>query len=369
MKHIINILFVFFVVGILHSCSYNDGIRIGVILPLTGDAAIYGDNCRNGIELAVEEINQSGGVKGKKVELIIEDSKLQPQIAVNAFEKLVSVNKVPIVIGPLASSCAMATAPIANKYEVVSFSPGASTPKLTDAGEYVYRNWQSDALEAVVLANYAIENGFNSFSIFYVNNDFGYSLQEYFKKTVEKEGGKIIASVSFEQGALDFRPQLTKLKSDEPEAIYLLSYPQTTPSILNQMNSLKIHSQVFSVAAMEDQSIIDNAKEDAEGLIYTIAVPASENDSLRKAFISNYRIKYSKEPGLISDTGYDALYIISQAIKNARSLSGTDIKIALDEIKEYKGVSGHMTFDENGDVIKPIGIKKIINSDFIWISK
>lgn len=341
-------------------------IVLGAIMPLTGDAATYGKNCKQGIELAVAEINAKGGIKSLPIKVIFEDDQLQPKVAVSIFEKLVSIDKVIAILGPLASSCAMATAPLANKYKIVSFSPGASTPKLTNAGPFVFRDWQSDALEAIIMAQYALRQGLKNIAVFYVNNDFGIALKEYFIKTVEKQGGKIPITESFEQGSSDFRTQLTKIRSNSPDAIYLLSYPQQTPNIINQMKALNIKSQVLGVAAMEDPSLIEIAKKNAEGIKYTIALPPSDNETIRNNFLSNYENMFGEKPGLISDTGYDAVNILAKAIEKSEILSSETVQKSLLEIKEYNGASGQMTFDENGDVIKPIGIKTIKDGNFLW---
>jgi branched-chain amino acid transport system substrate-binding protein len=342
-------------------------IILGGIMPLSGDAAAYGKNCKQGIELAIDEINSKGGIKGKAIRVIFEDSQLQPKIAVNAFQKLVTVNNVLAILGPLSSSNAMATAALANKYEIVSFSPGASTPKLTNAGPYIYRNWQSDALEAIEMANYVLSKGWKKLAILYVNNDFGISLKNYFINTIEKKGGTILLAESFEQGHTDFKTQITKIKNQSPDAIYLLSYPQQTPNIVNQLRSLEVNAKILGVAAMEDPSLIEISRENAEGIIYTIAKPPSDNDPIRNNFIQSYENKYGESPGLISDTGYDAVYILARAIENSNKLSRESIQKSLKEIKIHKGASGYMEFDDNGDVIKPIGIKIIKGGQFTWL--
>jgi len=359
---------IFLALGCQKAGESNE-IVLGAIMPLTGDAAIYGKNCKQGIELAVNELNSKGGLNGKSIRIIYEDSQLQPKNAVTVFQKLVTVDKVLAIIGPLASSCAMATAPIANKTNVISFSPGASTPKLTDAGPYVFRNWQSDALEAIIMAKYALEKGWQKFAVFYVNNDFGIALKDYFKKTIEEKGGKILVMESFEQGQTDFKTQITKIKYSKPDAVYLLSYPQQTPNIVNQMKSLNVISNIMGVAAMEDPTLIEIAGKNAEGILYTIAKPLSDDDPLRKKFMENYEKKFGEKPGLISDTGYDAVYILNKAIKNIKEINGKAIQQALSEIKEYNGASGQMSFDDNGDVIKPLGIKTVEGGKFIWIDK
>lgn len=366
---ILVVLLVFSIAFIGCQKKGTDEIVLGAIMPLTGDAAVYGKNCKQGIELAVDEINAKGGINGKKLKVLFEDDQLQPKMAVSLFTKLVTVDKVLAVIGPLPSSCAMATAPLANQYKVVSFSPGASTPKLTGAGPYVFRNWQSDALEAAVMAEYALKQGWKTFSILYVNNDFGVSLEDYFKKKVESLGGKVLSSESFEQGVTDFKPQISKIKKAKAQVVYLLSYPQQTPMIVNQMRELGVKCQILGVAAFEDPSLLKIASRNADGIIFTKALPLLNTDSIRAAFISAYKKQFGEEPGLIADNGFDAVKTIVLAISNSIDLKPECIQMALKEIKEFRGASGFMTFDENGDVIRPIGLEVVKKSSFEWLSK
>ena len=357
---------------VVEACTMEKGeIVIGAILPLSGDVAQYGVNCKNGIELAVDEVNTEGGIRGRKIKIVFEDSKASPRDAVSAFRKLITVDKVSCVIGPLASSCAMATAPIANENEVVSFSPGASTPRLTDAGEFVFRNWQSDTLEAHVMSEYAYEQGWERIAIFYINNDFGKSLSDYFKENYEHNVGSIIIVETFEQNSTDFRTQLTKIKSTYPDAIYLLSYPKETPLILNQATELDVECKFLGVAAFEDPSIIEIAGRNAEGIIYTHAIPPAPDDPAYSHFIEEYLARYGEAPGLIADTGYDAVHMLVEAYRNIESqeFSGIEIARSLGKIKDFPGASGRMSFDENGDVIKPIGIKTVRGGGFVWLRK
>ncbi len=193
-------------------------IKIGVISSLTGTVAPYGERAWEGIQLATDEINQTGGINGKTIKLLLEDDKSSANDAVFAFKKLIDIHKVPVIIGPVGSSQAMACAPIANEKKVVEFSPAAATPLFTDTGDYTFRNRASAALEVEVMADIAYKNlGLRKIAILYINNDVGTGFYPVFKKRFEFNGGAIAGIESFDQGSADVRTQLIKLRSLNPD--------------------------------------------------------------------------------------------------------------------------------------------------------
>jgi branched-chain amino acid transport system substrate-binding protein len=345
-------------------------IKIGAILPLTGDAAIWGQNDKEGMDLAVEEINAAGGIKGIKVRIIYEDSEALPQKAVAAFQKLVNIEKVSVIIGDIASSPTFAIAPLAQQHKVVLLSPGATAPKLSEAGPYFFRIWNSDAEEGEKMADFSYHKlKLRKIAILYINNDYGSGLKDVFSVEFEKRGGKIVAVERFQQNDIDFKTQLYKIKAVNPEAIYLVGYPKEIPLILKQAKEIGLKKQILGSVAFEDPGIVELAKDAAEGVIYPYPIDPDPNEPSVKHFIESFRKKYNKEPGIGANAGYDAVKMIVKAIELSCGFSGEDIRKGLNMIKDYHGASGVMTFDENGDVHKPIGFKIIKNGKFVWFEK
>lgn len=342
-------------------------ITLGAILSLTGSAAEYGENAQKGIELALK--HQAADSLKYRYRVIVEDDKTLPQDAVSAFQKLVSEDHVTAIIGPLPSSNAMAVAPLADQQHVVILSPGASTPRLTTAGPYVFRNWQSDVVEAQVMSDYLIGENIRKVAVFAINNDFGLALSDYFKKEFTAKGGTVPIAETFDQGAVNFRAQLLKLKDANPQGVYLLSYPNETAHIVNQMHDVGLKARVFGVSAMEDPTLLSVAGANANGIVYTKALGADTTDVAYRNFITWFRQEYRSAPGLIADTGYDAAKMLMLAISRADPLSGPAIAAALDSIKNYDGASGIQSFDANGDIIKPVGLKIIRDGKFEWLRR
>lgn len=342
-------------------------IEIGAILPLTGDIAIWGNNTKEGIELAVERLNKNGGVNKKKIKVIYEDNQGSISLAVTSLKKLIHIDKVPAVIDDSMSSITLAMAPIAEKSKTVLLSTGATAPQISMAGEYIFRIWNSDAVEGKFIANFACENlGLKRVAIFYINNDYGKGLKEVFAKHFSAKGGNISISERFEQGATDFKTQLLKIKEMKPDALYLVGYPKEIPLVLKQLKEMGISIRVLSSVAFEDPHVITIAKDAAEGVIYPYPAPPTKEAWAVQEFLSSYHKKYGKDPGITCDVGYDAINLIAEALKLSNGYSGKDIKKGLMKIVNLQGASGLITFDENGDVNKPMGFKIVKNGEFMW---
>lgn len=342
-------------------------VKIGAILPLTGDAAAWGERAKEGIDMAVDELNKAGGIKGVPVEVIYEDSKAVPKEGVNAMKKLVTVDNVQVVIGDVVSSVTLAIAPIANENKVVVISPSASAPEVTDAGEYIFRNWPSDVYEGRVIAKFAYNDlNIENIAILYINNDYGASLKDVVAKTFEEQGGKVLVVDNYFEDATDFRTQLTKIKHKNPEAIYIISYYKDGALILQQAKEIGIQSRFLGASAIEDPKLLEIVGDAAEGLIYPVSSgydPNSEEDIVQE-FKKTFKDKYGEEPAYLNAQAYDATKIVALSIEKG-GFSGEEIQKAMSQIKDYPGVTGKTTFDENGDVIKQMLIKTVKNGKFV----
>jgi len=341
-------------------------IKIGATLPLSGDAAVWGNNTREGIELALAEVNSKGGVLGRTVVVIYEDTEALANKGVNAYRKLTQVDKVSAIIDDSVSGVTLAMAPLAQKDHVVILATGATAPKISDAGEYIFRIWNSDAYEGHVAAQYAANKlGLKSVAILYINNDYGKGLEQVFKTEFPKLGGQIVASEGFDQNSADMRTHLTQIHASQPDGLYLVGYPKEIPIALKQAKELGIKTKLIGTVAMQDPQLIANAGEAAEGFIFPY--PKDPSGQHVEAFKKAFKEKYDKEPGITADVGYDAVKMIAEAIRLSKGCSGEEIRKSLNMLKDYPGISGVMTFDEKGDVHKPMGIRIVRQGKFEWL--
>ena len=362
-KILIMILIGFF---LFLSCSKEtDEIKIGIISSLTGTIAPYGESVLQGVQLAVDEINKNSGINGKTIKPIIEDDQSDSKIAVSAINKLINVDNVEVVIGPVASSGVMAVASIAEQKKVVVLSPAAASPSITYAGEFIFRNRASGGLEALTMAEIAIDKlNKKTAAIFYINTDYGVSYKSIISDTFTKLGGKIKIIESFDQGKTEFRTELLKISNRNPECIFLLANPQEAGNILKQSKELGLTSQ-FIANNVEGDEVLNIAGNAAEKLI--IVLPFFDiysDNSATKKFINDFKNRFKKTPDLYAANGFDAVFLIKKAVEKS-SYSGEKIKDSLYTITNFQGANGTISFDKNGDVIKPLMIKIVRNGKFV----
>ncbi len=354
----------------LNSCTEKKAeiIKIGAMLPLSGDAAQYGEWGKNGISLAVDEINSKGGIKGNKIEVVYEDDAADPKKGVSTVNKLISIDKVKVIIGPIPSAVTLAIAPICENNKVVVLS-SSSNPIITHAGDYIFRNWPSDDFEGSAMAQYAIKMKFNNVAVFHINNEYGLGIATVFKEQYVKLGGSVLITEAFMQGGSDMRSLLTKIKSYNPDAIYLIGHTKENGYIVKQARDLGIKTQILGTVGIEGPDFITIASESAEGLVYTApAFDPDARDPVINTYQEAYIKKYGKKSEIFAATAYDALNIMALMIQKY----GNDpdkIKAGLYALKNYPGVSGVTSFDENGDVVKPVIFKTVKNKQYIIIKE
>lgn len=340
-------------------------IKIGAVLPLTGSAAPYGENAKKGILLAMEEINSKDGINGRKIKVIFEDSKTDPKEAVSALHKLYQINKIPFIIGDINSTGVLAMAPIAEKNHIILLSPGASNPKISDAGDYIFRNWHSDALEGEVDSDFAYNKlGWKKASVLYVNAAYGVGLAEVFRDKFNNIGGEIVAFEAYEQDSTDMRGQINRILSKNPDGIFLPGWPKEMSVALKQLKELGSKLPILSVQGFDDPSILQLAGLAAEDVIFSIPEAPDPNDKMVKHFNTSYKQKFNIDPGVCSAAGYDALKIYAWSIERV-GYNPEKVQKEMSVIKDFPGGDGKISFDENGDLLKPFSFKMVKNGKFI----
>lgn len=344
-------------------------IQIGAVLPLTGSAAVWGQNAKRGMELALQEINANGGINGRKLAVLYEDSQSDPKAATSALEKLIASAHVPTVIGDIASSSVLAMAPIAERNQVVLLSPGASNPDISDAGSFIFRNWQSDALEGEIDARHAFSVlGWRRVACLYVNNAYGAGLNKVFTEKFRAMGGEIAAEESFLQGATDLRAQIGRVGAAKPDGVYMPGYPPEMAVALKQMKETGVHLPLLSVQAFDDPEILERAGQAADGVLFSVPKIPDPTNPVVAHFRSTYTSAYGQQPGVCSDTGYDALRIVAWALGQGAT-TGPEIRDKLNRLRDFPGAAGSTTFDSRGDVIREFDFKIIRAGKAVLLSE
>ncbi len=337
-----------------HQTSADKPIKVGVLLPLTGGAASYGTNSRRGVELAKEHfLSDNGDIN---LELIVQDSKGDADTGIKAAHKLVDRDNIVACIGDVTSSVTLAVAPLMNERHVPIIATGASSPNISQAGAYVFRTWPSDTLEAQVMANYLAKIGIKKLAILKINNEYGLAMSKAFTGRLSPDI-QLVADESFNQGARDMRTQLLRIKESGADALYFIGFPEAAVVLGLSLPTTGLHIKIFATSAFEDPQIPAKTGGILNNTIYT---KPTTNTRQFEIFRKAYTEKFNSEPGLTSDTAYDAAMLLFKAIgylkKSGKPVTGEAILRRLHTVKNYPGASGTLTFDENGDVLKPVGL-------------
>ena len=325
----------------------RDRLVVGATLPLTGDLASYGIAANRGVSLAFEQINARGGVRGRKIEVIVEDDQDQAAKAIAAVQKLISVNKVPLVIGSANSSVTLALCPIANREKVILISPISSSAKLTQhGGSFFFRVCPSDVVQAGMMAAWFAEKGYKRAGVIFVNNSWGQAIKDEFASRFAERGGEVVASEACEISARDLRTQLSKVQAAGPDAVYCITYGREGGVLLRQAKELAIDKPIYGADAWVTPELADSAQEAARGV--PILAPAKFKGPGYEEFAKAFRGKYGEEPDVYATYAYDMAHVIAHALSQAER--GDALRQAIASTR-LEGVTGVTQFDEHGDAI------------------
>lgn len=336
-------------------------IKIGVILPLTGDAGVYGENMKKGIEVAKSDVENEFKVA---IKIFYEDDQGSSTGSVNAYNKMVSANNLKYFIGGAMSSTASPLLPLLDKKQNILISPAASAPTLSGKSKYFFRVWASDVYEAQELAKLVSQFEVKKVCTVYVNNDYGKGASDIFTNTFTQLGGMIVEQEGYEIGNTDFRTQLTKCKTKHGEAIYIPGYQKELVHLLKQKKELGYSGKIFGGVGFYDPEIIRQVKGASEGVIF--AAPYYSPDSKEKVisdFVGKYNTKFGKMPDTFSAHAYDAFKVLATSIVSSKRGNINEVKKYLLET-DFSGVTGKIKFLETGDVEKPLRFFVIKNGSF-----
>ena len=331
----------------------GEPIKVGFMGALTGDAVTLGVSIKAAVELARDEINAAGGVNGRPIELVSEDSECDAKAATNAASKLMTIDKVVAVIGGLCSSETLAAAPLANSNQVPLISYSSTNPQITSAGDYVFRFIPSDTFQGKFAAEYVVNTlAKKNVAILYCLSDWCVGIKDVFKGRLAEIVGSVVAEEGYAQESRDLRSQITKIKAANPDIVYFLGYTEASIVGLKQLKELGVTAPILGGDAWDDPKIPEGAGAVANGAQFTTA----GGKELSAAFVTEVKARSGGvETNTYTGRGYDILKALTQIMKN----TGPDsvaIKDALYSVKNYNGVADTYTLDANGDVTTAVYI-------------
>ncbi|MFA6064643.1 MAG: ABC transporter substrate-binding protein [archaeon] len=333
-----------------------DEIVVGGIGIFSGEMAVYGDYMRQGVLMALDEINANGGVKGKKVKVIFEDDVGDPKKAVTVAEKLISVDKVKYLIHFSGSGSALAVSPLAEANKVPMVIGVASNSKIKYAGDYTFRTAAADSQQAKQWVNLAKEK-YSKPAVLFVNNSWSVGVKDAFIEYYSKN----VFSESMPEGASDVRAQLYKLKEYSPDVLFLLCYIGDCISSIKQMNELDLDVPVVAGDVFVNKQVLEGVGTSAEGFLAT--KPADGSGKEWESFKQKFNARYGKDPDILDAEAYDMMYTLYYAL-NSSDFSSEGVKNALYSVN-FLGPSGSNSFDSFGEVDKAFEFVQVKGSKFV----
>lgn len=373
---------------LLFSCAKKeDVIVLGEFGSLTGVTATFGKSSQKGIQLAVDEINNAGGIEGKLVTIVVEDDQSKPEEAATAVKKLVNQDKVLLVLGEVASSRSLAGAPICQEAGVPMITPSSTNPKVTQVGDFIFRVCFIDPFQGEVMAKFArntLKTG-KAAILKDIKNDYSVGLAQFFTETFTNLGGEIISEESYSEGDIEFRAQLTSIKAKNPDVIFIPGYYTEVGLIARQARDLGITVPLIGGDGWDSPRLVEIGGKALENTYYSNHYTPEDPRPEIQRFIADYKARYNEIPDAMAPLGYDAARIAFDAIKTSGILQEEKIKDAYQEnpkakslmdaintlknrqmirdaiaqTTDFPGVTGVITIDENRNAKKSAVVLKI----------
>ncbi len=347
----------------------GDEILFGEVGSLTGQEATFGVSTKKGIALAVKEINEAGGILGKKIRVITYDDQGKPTEAAAAATRLIVQDKVHVLLGEVASARSLAMAPIAQANKVPMITHASTNPRVTEGKDFVFRTCFIDPFQGTVMAKFARDElKLEKVAVLRdVRNDYSVGLANYFVESFGKLGGTIVGDQSYSAQDIDFKAQLTALRTLQPQAIFVPGYYTDVGLIARQARELGLNVPLLGGDGWDSAKLYEIGGEALQGSYFSNHYSLDDPSPRIRKFVEAFEKTYSEGvPDAMGALGYDAAYIAADAIRRAGSLEGEKIRDALAQTKGFEGVTGTITFDANRNAVKPAVVLKVDGGKAIY---
>lgn len=336
-------------------------IVIGEYGSLTGTTATFGISTKNGIDMAIDEVNRAGGLLGKRVRVIVEDDQGRPEEAQTVVTKLITRDRVVAILGEVASSRTLAAAPVAQQNRIPMISPSSTNPRVTEVGDYIFRVCFIDPFQGFVMAKFAA----NTLKIRNVavlrdiKNDYSVGLADVFVAEFQKMGGRIVADQSYSEGDTDFSAQLTAIKAQNPQAIFVPGYYTEVGLIARQAKQLGINVPLLGGDGWDSPKLWEIGGTALNGSYYSNHSSMDDPSPAIQKFVADYRARFQETPDALAALGYDAAMMLFDAIRRANSTEPAAIRDALAQTRDFAGITGKITLDANRNPVKPAVVLQV----------
>jgi branched-chain amino acid transport system substrate-binding protein len=333
------------------AATSTDTVKIGLLGPMSGDAAAYGEPMLNVYKMAVEEINNNGGINGKKIDLVVEDAKCSGSGAVSAATKLVNLDKVEVIFGGFCSSESLAAIPVVEAAKVAIISGGSSSPDLTGKSKFFSRTYPSDASQGSIIAKIAIDSGIKKVYVIHEQSDYPLGIFKVFEKTFTSLGGSV-SKEEYPSNTSDFKSSIAKARASKSDALFLIPLtPAATEKFAQQ-----VRDSGWKPKFLVGDLVITTPELLSKYKIFEGAIGATfgvdESNTKYMSLLSEYKAKYGKDVPYsgYAQTIYDSVYLVADAVKEVGN-DGEKVAEWLHSVKDWQGASGSITINSEGDRI------------------
>jgi branched-chain amino acid transport system substrate-binding protein len=345
-----------------------DEIVIGEYGSLTGSTATFGISTKNGIDMAVDDINAAGGLLGKKVRVIVEDDQGKPEEALVVVTKLITKDKVVAVLGEVASGNSKAAAPVAQQYQIPMISPSSTNPNVTQVGDYIFRVCFIDPFQGFVMAKFAAETlKLTKVAVFRdIKGAYSVGLADVFVEEFTKMGGMIVADESYSEGDTDFNAQLTSIKSKAPQAVFVPGYYTEVALIARQAKKQGLNVPLLGGDGWDSPKLIEIGGPSLNGSFFSNHSSPDDPSPAIQKFNAAYKARFNAVPDALAGLGYDSAMVLFDAIKRAGTTDGPKLRDAIAQTKGFTGVTGTITLNAARDAEKPAVVLEIKDGKYAY---
>jgi len=344
-------------------------IRVGIYGDLSGQTSSFGESTRNGILMAIDEINAAGGINGRKVEHVIEDDQGQPQQASTVVTKLINQNKVHAILGEVASSNSLAAAPRAQEAKVPMITPSSTNPKVTQVGDYIFRVCFTDDFQGAVAAKFATNTlkAKKAAILGDFNSDYSKGMSQFFVQEFTGAGGQIVAQQSYTQTDADFKGQLTNIRSAAPDVIFVPGYYGQVGVIAKQAKELGITAPLLGGDGWDSPKLFELGGEALNGSYMVNHYSTDDPSPAIQKFVNAYKAKYGGVvPDAIAALAYDAMNVLADAIRRAGTTESAKLRDAIAATNGFTGVTGSISINSSRDAVKPAVVFELRDRKLVY---
>ncbi|MES2802985.1 MAG: ABC transporter substrate-binding protein [Bdellovibrionota bacterium] len=345
-------------------------ILLGSYSSNTGATATFGVYQMRGIEMAINEINAAGGINGKQIKHINYDNKSDDNETLAVVNRLISQDKVVAIIGEATSGRSKIGAQVAQQNKIPMLTSSATNPEVTKVGNFIFRACFIDPFQGLVMAKFMVNDlKMKKAAILRdVKNDYSVGLSDVFKAELVKAGGEIVDDIAYQEGDVDFKSQLASIKGKKPDAIFVPGYYNEVALIARQAKELGMNQPLLGGDGWSSPDLFKIAKEAINGSYFSNHYTTESTDPKTVEFVKNFKAKYNEDADVMAALAYDATYMMAEAMKGAKEITPENIRAGLASIKNFAGVTGTITMNENRDAVKSAVVVRVQGPEYKFVT-